>query len=492
MNEFLLSVVEFGMNRMGRHRMKGKVQLVVVVLLLSAGFQSALAAPVDRYGASSRAAAMGGAMIGIASGAEATYHNSSALALSPNTTQIGLYNFAGDLVLNENDSGPEGIGFSLGLSHRILWERLGLGLYVGMMPSASGFDGGGLPLPIGGISTPSWSMYGSSLPADFAVGWGFRILDQLAVGGLAMQKPAVITTSAFPVLVDPILQMVIGLSTGAMPSNVSGFGFGVSDDPKDNFDYAGNVTFRPFKYLSLGFSYQPEDWTTVKVRARLIGGGGSVLEKDKWYLFEFKSPGPVETTTYGGAVHLPLWSNTLTLSWQHEDQNWDGHYGYSKDWSWDTGNKFSPDFFDIKVKDPGLKDIKLDRFGGELIMNAGSLMVGPLSSIQNPKLAVRGGFYHWDSPYPKYKYSWEMVGHDSDADVYSGGMGFSFDRNPKKRHPHKGVQRSVSIDTHFQYFKLEQWNTHAVLDEYGNQFFPYYINSEGEILTMGLNITFKY
>jgi hypothetical protein len=298
----------------------------------------------------------------------------------------------------------------------------------------------------------------------------------------------------YPLSLDPILESLLGLSTGSIPSNVKGMGFGVGSDPSDDYATAFNVSFRPLKYISLGYMYKPEAWSRYKLRVELVGGPGSLLGDSQYITIDMKIPGQVETTIYGGAAHIPVpWNEgLLTLSYQHEIQNWDGFYPQTTQFQWSASDIFSQEWFSEKLtKDPGLEDVAFDRFGFEYVGDATPMMFGPLAKLSNPRFAVRGGYYHWESPQPDVRYDYQLATFDSDADVYSFGLGFGFDRkNTRVALENPLYVRRIEVDLHVQMTDLEDRDYRVQEDIWGNKPLEnYIINTEGHITNIGLQIT---
>lgn len=447
-------------------------------------------------GASSRGTAMGGALIGIAEGWEAAYYNSSALALSRNSSSVQISSLNGSLKINDDNSLGGGFTLKYGINRRVLRDRIGLGLIVGTSTTSStglSLDLGSL---FGGGGAPNWNwqMYNDSLPLVLSVGAGFRITDWLSLGITAYQKPSLVSMGFYPLVVDPLLEMLLGINTGVIPSNVQGMGFSAGGDPNEDFVTGFNISFRPIKYLSLGYSYSPETWSRYKLRLQLVGGQGSILPEDQYIMIDMKVPGHVETTVYGGAANVPIpWNEgMLTLAYAHEIQNWDGFYPSSVQYQWDASQIFSPEWFsDKQPRDPGLKDVNLDRFGFEYTGSATPMLFWKLKSLSNARFAVRGGYYHWNSPQPDARYSWQVAMIDSDADVYSFGLGFGYDR-VKKSKPGGVATPRVEIDLHFQQTNLEDRTYRMREDEWGNQELTnYLVQTSGDITQYGIQVTWR-
>jgi hypothetical protein len=129
------------------------------------------------------------------------------------------------------------------------------------------------------------------------------------------------------------------------------------------------------------------------------------------------------------------------------------------------------------------------RYGVEYILGLKGWLPDFLSK-RNPTAAIRAGFFHWESPYPDDKL-WGGD-FDLDADVYSGGLGFNFDRKSKSQVQDPTRRRWMSIDLHFQYFKMEERDYQLAYNEWGRPIGPtqvYYYYAEGEIINMGFQFT---
>ncbi|HUT53383.1 MAG TPA: hypothetical protein VM658_08335 [bacterium] len=452
---------------------------------------------LSTMGASSRGTAMGGAMIAIADGWEAAYYNSSALALSRNSSSIQYSQISGSLYANKNDELADGSMVKVGINHRFLRDRIGVGMLIGLGGSggsdlSSLFDINKL---LGGGGPPNWSWqnYKDSMPLLLSVGFGFRITDWLSVGITAYEKPLMVSTGNMAFLiVDPIVKATLGLDSGKIYSNLHGFGFSAGGDPRADFVTGFNVTFRPIKYLSLGYSYTPETWARYKIRAELPGGQGGLLADDWFFLIDMKVPGHVETTVYGGAANLPIpWNDGwLTLAYSRELQNWDGFFPSTVTYDWDATTRWNPESFANKLpRDPGLEDVAFDRFGFEYKGDASPLLFWKLKKLSNPRFAVRGGYYHWNSPQPDANYTWQVAMIDSDADVYSFGLGFGYDR-VKKAGTGGGAPPRVEIDLHFQQTNLEDRDYRMLPNEYGSvPLENYLVKTSGGISQVGIQVT---
>ena len=81
---------------------------------------------------------------------------------------------------------------------------------------------------------------------------------------------------------------------------------------------------------------------------------------------------------------------------------------------------------------------------------------------------------------------------DSDADVYSAGLGLSLDRRGRKVVKDPTVPRQFSLDLHAQYFDVAERNFKLTYDYWGNHHgrtSVYYYHTEGQIVNLGLQLT---
>ncbi len=450
---------------------------------------SVMAGSTEMMGASSRGTAMGGAMVSIATGPEATYYNPSSLALSSDSWSVEFSSISAEMMLNDENNVPGGTGLRFGFTHRFLRDRLGLGLLVGMSPSSAGLSMDFGSLAGGGAPNWSWSMYKDKMPLLLNFGIGLRITDRLSVGLSGGQRDSLVSMGYFPVVVDPIMDMLLGISTGAMPSNVESYNFTVGAEPDADWNYGFNVNFRS-KYLSLGYLYKPEVWSRYKLRVELVGGGGSILPNSQYILLDMKIPGQVETTVYGGAGHIPIpWNDgKLTVAYAHEVQNWSGFYPSSVQYQWESNDTFNSEWFEYaEPRDPGLEDVEFDRYGLEYEGDASAFTFGKLKS---PRFCVRGGYYHWNSPQPEdVNRDWQVGMVDSDADFYSFGLGLSFARKGAKVEDPLASPR-VQVDFHFQQVEVEDRDYRIQPDKFNNV--PrdnYYVQTEGSLTNYGLQVT---
>jgi hypothetical protein len=448
-------------------------------------------------GASSRGTAMGGAMIGIADGWEAVYYNSSALALSRNSSSFQYSMVGGEVIENKDDILADGFALKYGINHRLLRERIGLGLIVG----TSNAPGGGMSLDVtsligdmfGGGGGGGWQRYSDAMPIILSTGVGIRVTDWLSFGITASEKPSLISMSNWQFhIVDPVVLAALGIDTRAWPSSLSDMSLSVGSDPSEDVVTGFNVTLRPVKYLSFGYKYTPEMWSRIKLRVELVGGMGSILNPSWHFVFDMRTPAQVETTVIGGAAHVPIpWNDgLLTLAYAYEQQNWDGFYARSLSYDFNAIDRFSPTYFSNKVpRDPGLENVDFERYGLEYAGDATPLLFWKMKNLSNARFVVRGGYYQWETPQPEVTESWQWIMTDSDADVYSFGMGFGFDRKKKAR-PGGMPPPRLEFDFHFQQTDLEDRDYRIDKDEWGGiSLNRYLVRTEGSITNYGFQVT---
>ena len=208
-------------------------------------------------------------------------------------------------------------------------------------------------------------------------------------------------------------------------------------------------------------------------------------------LYDITMPSGPETTIYGVAGHIPVAANDgkLTVSWQHEVQNWDGFYRQTVNYSYTPSDVFAKSWFDTDDNTPLLEDIAFDRFGFEYEGSATPLLFWRLKKLNNARFAVRGGYYHWTTPQQDVTQSYELAMVDSDADVYSFGVGFGYDR--RKKVAVDGVPPRMEIDLHFQQTALEDRDYYYKPDEFGNNtgLGLNYMRTKGSLTQVGVQIT---
>ncbi len=477
-----------------------RIAAVLLALTVLASWSiGAHAGSLDTMGVSSRGTAMGGAMVSIANGWDATYYNPSALALSRKSTSVQVSLINGKMMQNETDMCNDLPLAKFGYNTRFLRNRIGLGLILGSAATAGSGDMiGDLTGGLMGGGPPNWNwdhyIDGGPSPVLTSFGLGFRVADWLAVGFSINQKDSMISVGYFPFAVDSVLEQLLGIATGAIPANVEGMDFGAGGDPSDDYASGFNVTFRPLKYISLGYVYKPEAWSRYKFRVELVGGGGSILPESQYILIDMKVPGQVETTIYGGAGSIPFpWNDgLLTLAYAREIQNWDGFFPQSTQYQWTASDTFNSEWFTSKIaRDPKLKDVAFDRFGIEYEGDATPLMFWKLKMLANPRFSVRGGYYHWDSPQGAVTEGWQLGMVDSDADVYSFGAGFGYDRRKSRSaFEHPLFVSRIQIDLHVQITELEDRTYRLQTNEWGNvPLTNYHVETEGSITNIGVQIT---
>jgi len=463
---------------------------VIVGLLLLAAGKPARAEDLDMFGASSRGAAMGGAMTAIAQGADGVFYNSSALALSPNSTSLEWTSFRSRLDVNGVNYGPGDSNLGpvptlIGLNQRFLRDRIGVGLLL----RATGFGGPGdvssgpaIGLISQGYGEPMYG--GATIPLYY--GLSFRLHDKLAVGFTQAMNIWLFRTSDVVLNIDDILISLIGISTGIPPVglNPNINIFAMSTEP-------GNVgvsaTFKPVKYLSLGYSQKPGSWVRYKVPIILTSTG--LMSKDIRLIIMGNFWTTPDKEQLGVAVHVPLPKSTLTLAWSQDHQFWGRQ---RKDEMKDSARYSRPDISRLvnvtySPSSP-INDISVDHYGLEYVMNAGWLPTKFLKQ-RNPQVAIRGGYFHWNSPLPNRLYGGDF---DSDADVYSFGLGLGLDRRGKKVQKDPTVPRRFSLDLHAQYFDIEDRDFKLSYDSWGNHrgdSSVYFYHTEGKIMDLGLQAT---
>ncbi|MEO0250178.1 MAG: hypothetical protein ABIN58_11770 [candidate division WOR-3 bacterium] len=198
----------------------------------------------------------------------------------------------------------------------------------------------------------------------------------------------------------------------------------------------------------------------------------------------------VEKEQYGAAVHVPLPKSKLTLSYAKDQQFWGRMHDDSLKEHLRRNQTDITKY--IRIIGGGatadFDNVSVDRFGAEYVLEAGWLPTQFLKS-RNPKLAFRGGYYHWNSPLPEKKLGDDF---DSDADVYSGGLGFTLDRKGRKFLQDPTTRRQFSVDINVQYFDIEKNDYKLQYDQWGGirgRSSVYYYHTEGEILNTGLQLT---
>jgi hypothetical protein len=471
---------------------------VVAAGVILAGALAARAGTLEVYGASSRGTSMGGAMVAITDSWDAVAYNPSALALAPRSVSIQLSYINGSLIKNREDLLADGIAAKFGFNTRFFRNRIGVGLLVGM---AGGADLGSLlnvgSLFSGGGAAPNWKFqhYSDTMPIQFAFGLGFRLADWLSVGVSLNQRNGLVAIAPYPILVDPIIKALLGIDTGAIGTNVRGTNFAAGGDPASQVSTGFNVTFRPIQYVSFGYSYTPEAWTRFNLKLRLTRIPGGLMANEEYYVFDIRAPGQVETIIYGLGGHIPIpWNDgILTLAWSHEIQNWDGFYPRSRSVTYSAGDVFTQEsIMSAYTRDPGLKNIANDHYGIEYVGDASPILFWKLRDLTNARFCVRGGYYHWNSPQPRAHHGYQVAMMDSDADIYSFGLGFGFDRrkNVVSRVENPLAVSRVQIDLHVQVIAPESRNYLMRPDEWDSVSMENYsVKTKGNITNIGIQIS---
>jgi len=471
---------------MGRKRFVWWASLAVF-LLASRSF-SQTDGYTRMYGVSSRSAAMGGAMVGIADGIDSLAYNPAALALSKSSFTLQLQYFpVSELKVNDTECGPGGIGVTAGLTQKLLRDRIGLGLTF----SQSG--GGG-----GGGNTYNWPSFGG--PGLFQttgggvgigpISWGvaLKLHDTLAVGVMPTSNIWV-RTSPVEIGLAQLLKGLLGVSIGAPATDINpniGLGFSFED-----VKYSFSVAWRPIKYLSFGYETIP--LTKMRLRVPLVIDAGGLMDDIRtMVLSDIQSTPPIQQ--YGVGVNIPISQSMLTLAWSQQILGFktlsDELYGdYLK-----YNNKMLSDVVSVGYGAPTPMDnAVINRFGGEYVIGLKGLKGVPKAlDRRNAELAFRGGYFKWNSPYPD-----ELHGHDfdNDADIYSAGMGLAFDRTGKSSLEKPYTTSRFSIDVHMQYLDIEDKDYTLAYDYWGQPRSSgdlYYFHTEGQIWVVGLELTWLH
>jgi hypothetical protein len=460
--------------------------VIVGLLLLGAG-KPAGAEVFEMFGASSRGAAMGGAMTATAEGTEAIFYNPSSIALSPDSTSLEWTASRAHLNVNginfgagNKDFGPMPTLF--GLSQRFLRERVGIGLLYRGGFTGGGDVGGGTGI---GVISNGWGtgfFGGGTIP--ITLGLGLRLHDKLAVG-FSLWPNLYVRLSDVNLNIDELLQSIIGVTTGIPPVDLDP-NVNLALSPVGN-DVGISVMFKPVKYLSLGYVQRPGSWTRIKVPI-ILSSTGLLSSSMRIIIVKDLSSKP-DQEQLGAAVHVPLGKSTLTLSWAQDHEFW-GRQRKDRMKEVAQYKKSSVSgVVNVSYGAPSpINDISIDHYGLEYLMNAGFLPTKFLKQ-RNPQLAVRAGYFHWNSPLPDKLYGTTF---DSDMDVYSGGLGLSLDRRGRKVMKDPTVPRRFSLDLHGQYFKVEDRDFKLSYDYYGNHrgnSSVYFYHYEGQITELGLQAT---
>jgi hypothetical protein len=437
---------------------------------------------------------MGGAMVAIAEGPEAMYYNPSAAALSPNATAVQVSNLDTQLYVNGVNWGPVGMSNMMGFNYRFFRDRVGVGLLMPMGASGGGplDPGTGFQLPIGTllgeVPAYSWPMYGGpTIPIK--TGLAFRLHDTLAIGiEQSIRTHGMLRLSSLNFDLDAILAGFLGIDLKA--GQITGQNYhlhsGVASRPMET---GYSLTFRPVKYVSVGYSWTDQSvmdlWVPVTISSAL-------LEYDLIMILVTEVEAQPEIERLGIGVHIPVPRSQLTLAYSQDtwkygnlyEDRMDDYMRYSRNIRFGAGDQ------SIAWPKPSpRKNVTTERYGLEYLLKLKG-WVPDFISKRNPVMALRGGYFKWESPYPED--ALYGGGFDSDADVKSGGLGIKFDRKNKSQVMDPGSSRWISVDLHFQYFELEERDYKRTYDEWGNPIAPdsnYYWYTEGEITNVGAQVT---
>jgi len=298
-----------------------------------------------------------------------------------------------------------------------------------------------------------------------------------------------IRTSPIELGLGQILQGILGVTVGAPSTDLNpNVGLGISGEEAK---YAFAVAWRPVKYLSLGYESIP----LSKIRLRIpisIKGGGLIDDVNTMMLSDIQTNPPIEQ--YGVGVNIPISNSKLTLAWTLQN------IGYGK-----LHDELYSDF--LKYNDPLLKnavsvsygapaevkDAVVNRFGVEYLMGLKGMKGVPAAlSRRNAVLALRGGYFKWNSPYPKNPDGWTL---DNDADIYSMGLGLAFDRAGKSALENPLTTRTFSVNMHVQYIDLADKNYKLQYNYWGSPTSSedlYYFHTEGQIWVVGLELSWLH
>jgi len=426
------------------------------------------------FGISARSTAMGGAMVGIAEGIDAIAYNPAALALSPNSASLQFQYFPSSrLMVNEINEGPQSLGIIMGLTQKVLRDRIGFGFLLNVAPSVGG----------------DWPSYSSgTLPLPMGFGLALRLHNTLGIG-IAPASNLWIRASEVQLSVSQLLGGILGVSIGAPATDVNpniALGFSAEDTK-----YAIAVAFRPVKYLSLGYVDIPLTKTRLRIPI-VIKGGGLVDDMRSIMLSDISSTPPIQQ--YGFGVHLPIPRSELTLAWTRQKLGfgdlYDDLYGDYLEWS---DPKLSS-VVSVGYGPPApVENVTVDRYGLEYVLNLKGMGGIPNAlSQRNSQLAVRGGYFEWKSPYPEELWGTRF---DSDAEIYSFGLGLTFDRKGKSSLERPLAKNQFAIDLDLQYLDLEDKDYKLAYDYWGNPRSPadvYWYHTEGEIWAFGLQFSWLH
>jgi hypothetical protein len=298
-----------------------------------------------------------------------------------------------------------------------------------------------------------------------------------------------IRTSPIELGLSQILAGVLGITIGAPATDINpNIGMGISSE---DLKWSFAVAWRPLKYLSLGYVNIPLTKTRLRVPIT-IKGGGLIDDQHTMIMSDISTTPPVQQ--YGVGVHIPIPHSKLTLSWSQE------LLGFGK-----LYDELYGDF--LKYDDPALKnavsvgygapspikDATVNRFGAEYILGLACLPGVPKAlERRNAQVAVRGGYFKWDSPLPDTLYGRSF---DNDADVYSFGLGMAFDRAGRRSLEKPMTKQQFSVDMHVQYIDIASKDYKLMYDYWGNPRSPgdlYYFHTEGQIWTVGLELSWLH
>jgi hypothetical protein len=434
---------------------------------------------------------MGGAMVGIAEGMDALAYNPAALALTKNSFSLQLQSFpVSELKVNDTECGPGGIGAIAGLTQKVLRDRIGLGFTF----TQSGGGGGG------GNGTYSWPTFsgpglldiqggGAGIgPVNF--GLALKLHDTLAIGVMPTSNIWV-RTSPIQLGISQLLQTVLGVSVGAPSTNINpNIGLGIS---LQDTQYAFSVAWRPSKYLSLGYESIP----ITKIRLEipiLIKGGGLINDINDVVISDIANNPPIQQ--YGVGVNIPINNtNKLTLAWSQQILGFKTLY-----------NNLYSDY--LKYSDPLLTNVisisgvsaptpvnnaVVNRYGAEYLLGLNGMKGVPKAlDRRNAVLAIRGGYFNWNSPYPTTLYGHNF---DNDSQVFSGGLGLSFDRAGKSSLDNPLADRTFSIDMHVQYIHIDEKDYQLMYDYWGNPESSgdlFHFHTGGQICVVGVELSWLH
>jgi len=426
------------------------------------------------FGISARSTAMGGAMVGIADGIDAIAYNPAAIALSPDSVSLQFQAFpSSELMVNETNEGPQSFGLIMGLTQKVLRDRIGVGALVGY------------PASVGG----DWPSYATgTLPLLMGYGVAIRLHDTLGIG-IAPASNLWIRSSEIQLSLSQLISGLLGIQVGAPATDVNpNVALGIStEDTK----YAIAVAFRPVKYLSLGYMDIPLTKTRLRIPI-VIKGGGMVDDMRSIMLSDIATTPPIQQ--YGVGVHIPIPNSKLTLAWTQQKLGfgdlYDELYGDYLEWS----DPKLTNAISVGYGPPApMKNATVNRYGLEYLLNLQGIGGIPASLKQrNSTLAVRGGYFQWKSPYPEELWGTRF---DSDADIYSFGLGLSFDRKGKTSLERPLLNNRFSVDMDIQYLDLEEKDYKLQYDYWGNPRSPgdvYWYHTEGQIWAVGFQFSWLH